>query len=228
MEPLEKDRALLDAFRRGEPRALTSVFEQYAPRVAKLLRHGFAFESGGRSCRYRGAHSQFDLEDRLHDVFVRAFSERARAGYDGLKPYDRYVAGIARNLIIDDFRKKQHALVDYQFLDEVPATVDDSAGIAPTMPQDAEAAVADEQLRNLVSQFKDALDERERTVYDLRFDQGLQHKDIATKTGLSESKIKTSEQRIRKRFFVFMKKHGYFTGYKKSVSGGWLQTLGIL
>jgi RNA polymerase sigma-70 factor (ECF subfamily) len=227
LKPLEEDRALLEAFRRGEPDALSAVFTQYGPGVAKILRHGFTFQSGGRNCRYRGARADFDLEDRLHDTFVRAFSERSRQSYDGLTPYDRYVAAIARNLVIDDFRKKENALVDYAYLDDVAVAVDDTSAIAPDKPKDAEAIVADKELGELVERFKASLKAREREVYDLRFDQGLLHKEIAERTGLSESKIKTSEQRIRKRFFGFMKKHGYFTGYAKS-GRGWLRSLGVL
>ncbi len=226
MTPLEENRTLLEAFRRGEPEALGAVFEGYGPRIATILRHGFVFRSGGRSCRYRGARSTFDLEDRLHDVFARAFSDRARLGYDGLTPYERYLGAIARNLIIDDFRKKEHALVDYAYLDETSATVDDTSGLAPNVPVDAGTAAADRQLAELVGRFRATLGPRERSVYECRFDGGLEHAAIAERTGLTESKIKTSERRIRERFFRFMKQHGYFSGYEKT-SGGWLRWLGV-
>lgn len=223
--PLEEDRALLKRFRDGAPEALAEVFTQYGPSVAALLRHGFTFRSGNRTCRYRGARSTFDLEDRLHDVFARAFQERARLGYDGLTPYDKYVAGIARNLVIDDFRKKEHALVDYAYLDA--AQVDEEVAIAPAQPEDAETAAANKELEALVVRFKGTLRPRERQIYELRFDEDLMHKEIVERTGLSESKIKTSERRIRERFFGFMKKHGYFANYRRT-PGGWLRSLGVL
>ncbi len=224
---LEEDRALLEGFRRGDPEALAAVFRRYAPRVAEVLRHGFTFNSGGRSCRFRGAHSTFDLEDRLHDTFARAFADRARDGYDGLTPYDRYLSTIAKNLVIDDFRRKERALVDYDFLDEAPHAVDFSQPIAPARPADAEALASDKELEALVSRFVDDLGTREREVYELRFLRGLQHKDIATRTGLSESKIKTSERRIRTKFFRMLKKNGYLTGYEKT-GGGWLRSVGVI
>ncbi|MEQ8276348.1 MAG: RNA polymerase sigma factor [Deltaproteobacteria bacterium] len=225
--PLEEDRKLLDGFRRGDRDALSAVFTCYAPRVAQVLRHGFTFQSGGRTCRFRGASSTFDLEDRLHDVFARAFSDRARSGYDGLTPYERYIATIAKNLVIDDFRRKERALVDYDLLDDAPHDVDFSQPIAPARPADAEDAAADRELEALVGRFVDGLDAREREVYELRFLAGLQHKEIAERTGLSESKIKTSERRIRTNFFRMLKKNGYLTGYRNT-GAGWLRSVGVL
>lgn len=224
LQPLEENRPLLRAFRRGEPEAFAAVFTQYAPRIAAMLRHGFAFNSGGRTYRYRGARMTADLEDRLHDVFERAFREQARMAYDGLSPYERYLSAIARNLIIDDLRKKEHALIDYTYLDEVPAK-----NVVPESvpPEDAEEIASNNELISLVARFKTTLNPRELQVYALRFEEGLMHKDIAEKTGLSESKIKTSERRIRERFFTFMKKHGYFAGYGKT-TGGWLRSLVLL
>jgi RNA polymerase sigma factor (sigma-70 family) len=220
---LEEDRDLLERFRRGERGALSIVFHRYAPGVAALLRHGFVFQSRGRWCRFRGARSPADLEDRLHDVFARAFSEPARLGYDGISPYDRYVASIARNLAIDDFRRKEHTLLAYALEDEIPAA-EAPAGVLNAPTDDAEANVASDELSSLVIGFKAGLTGRERQVFELRFEEGLEHKDIMARTRLSASKIKTSELRIRRAFFRLMKKHGYFDAYTQD-RGGWLRSI---
>ena len=120
--------------RAGRPAALQEVYHRYGPDLARYLRHGFSFSSGGRACRYNGARSTFDLEDKLHDAFARAFSERTRLGYDGISPYGQYLRTIARNLIIDDFRKKEHALVDYSFQD-VPEPAGTDAGAYDFVPR---------------------------------------------------------------------------------------------
>src|SRR5574341_691980 len=90
------DRSFLDAFRRGDRAALAAVYEHYVAGVSAILRHGFAFSSGGARTRFHGYRSQFELEDILQEVFSRAFSERARLAWDGLTPYESYLAGIAR------------------------------------------------------------------------------------------------------------------------------------
>ncbi|NJK90066.1 MAG: hypothetical protein HC923_12225 [Myxococcales bacterium] len=83
------------------------MYREHAPRVAAMLRHGFHFQSAGRDCRFHGTRSEFDLEDRLQEVFARVFSERARLAYDGIHPFSAYITTIARNLVIDDFRKRR-------------------------------------------------------------------------------------------------------------------------
>ena len=223
-----EDRSLLEGFRRGEPAALVRVYRQYATRVAGLMRGGFGFESGGRRCQFHGTRSAFDLEDRVQEVFARAFSERARMAYDGLSSYETYLLAIARNLIIDDFRKKERALVEYSM--EVPepapmhrlgAASDPLLGhLSPS--GDPHDDLGRAELMGLVRRFAQQLPDREQQIYQLRFVDELDHRDIAARTGLSASKIKTSEQRIRARFFEFMQGHGYFANYVQQ-ERGWLR-----
>jgi len=163
------------------------------------------------------------------------FSDRARSNYDGLTPFATYLRTIMKNLVIDDFRRKERALVEYSVDDdgvELPeaheapepsAGRDPFAGRAePTGQPDADQGHA--ELLELVHRFKTGLGARERRVYELRFEQELEHEQISDRTGLSPSKIKTSEQRIRTGFFRFMHRHGYFQGYRQE-RRGWLQLL---
>ena len=48
MTRLTEDRALLEAFRRGERAALDEVYREYARPLFGLLREGFSFKSGGK------------------------------------------------------------------------------------------------------------------------------------------------------------------------------------
>lgn len=225
---LVENRALQVAFRRGDNAALLSVYRHYAPIIAKPLARGFSFQSQGRTCRFHGTRSTFDLEDRVQEVFARALSERARLAYDGLSSYEAYLRTIAKNLIIDDFRKKERALVEYSIdaQDQVPDSRE-SAASEPLLGQlsatgNPSEDVGRAELVQLVAQFEADLGGREQEIYRLRFVQELEHKDIALHTGLSASKIKTSEQRIRTRFFRFMQDRGYFTGYVQQEKG-WLR-----
>jgi RNA polymerase sigma-70 factor, ECF subfamily len=232
---LIENRALLDAFRRGERPALEKVYTAYADAVAGFLRSGFSFDSSGRACRFLGARSAFDLEDRVHDVFARAFSERARIAYDGLSPYRSYLLTIARNVVIDDFRRKENVLVEYS-LDARPDREIQSelrpdlvhggeplhGEVAPSgLPQaDAEA----KEVLDLVKAFRTTIAPREQLIFKLRFEEEKDHTEIQKETGLSPSKIKTSEQRIRERFFEFMHDRGYFQGYRPA-RRGWLSAM---
>lgn len=227
---LVEDRDLLLAFRRGERTALERVYMEYGAAVASFLKRGFSFQSGSKTCRYGGARSAFDLEDRVHDAFARAFNESARLGYDGLTPYRTYLFTVARNLVIDDFRRKERALVEYT-IDEgrdAPQEVDGEATdvlhgeLAPS--GNPHKDVENAQLLSLVAAFKGELPARERQVFELRFEAEKEHKDIAGETGLSPSKIKTSEQRIREKFFEHLRSHGYLTSFKETKKG-WLAAI---
>lgn len=221
------DRPLLDAFRRGEPAALEAVYRSYAPELAGLLRHGFSFRSGGRNCRFRGCASTFDLEDRMSETFLRAFSPGAREGYDGLSSYKNYLYTIAKNLVIDDFRKKERAFTEFSVEEPVddPFSKNDmnDALAGEVVPSGApERDLESAELVGLVGTFLEGLEGREKLVYELRFQSSMEHKDIMEKTGLSASKVKTSEKRIRERFFSFLQEHGYLGGYEPA-PGGWLR-----
>ncbi|MGF1512003.1 MAG: RNA polymerase sigma factor [Myxococcota bacterium] len=222
----EADAELLRRFRTGDRAALSRVYRHHAPGVIRLLRHGFSFRSDGRACRFGGCRSRFDLEDRLHQTFERAFRPEARARYDGIHPYEHFLLTIAKNLVIDEFRRKEHALLEFtsepleppdSFGSEVD-TLGGSADLSGRPELDAEA----QELIRLVQVFKTQLPERERRVFLLRYEDGLDHPQIQARTGLSPSRIKTSERRIRQRFFAYMKAKGYFEG--RAVDGaGWVR-----
>jgi RNA polymerase sigma factor (sigma-70 family) len=216
---------LLESFRRGERDALVQVYEAYAPSVAKFLRSGFSFSSGGRRCRFAGAKSRHDLEDRLHDVFLRAFSDAVRLRYDGMTPYCRYLFAIARNLVIDELRRTRVVATGHDEArhrgEEPPCGVSDPFTGELDMSGDPAVDRESAEILRLIRDFRDALAEQERIVFRLRFEEENGHNQIAAKTGLTVSKIKTSEQRIRARLFAFMRGHGYFERYQ-STQAGWL------
>lgn len=96
------DRALLDAFRAGERHALEAVCNAYMDDVSMLVRLGFSLDGGGH---IRGITDPDEQRDVIQEVFVRALSEKARVGYDGLRPYRPYLLRIAKNLMIDRARR---------------------------------------------------------------------------------------------------------------------------
>ena len=204
---LESDRKLLDAFRKGERWALERVYILYANQIARFLGTGFSFQSGGESLRYVGTASQFQLEDWTHDVFIRAFSESARLQYDGLRPYGPYLERIARNLVLDELRRKEHKIRQHVDALPEPAEVSDFAA-SPAV--DLERQLEDKELRRSVADFLATLPARERRVYELRFIEELDQKEVAEKAGLSTSKVKTSERRIREGFLDYLTHKGWF------------------
>src|SRR3954451_9913054 len=93
------DRLLLDAFRRGDRAALTTVYFHYVDDIAAIVRNGFSIPTSG--VRVRGASDEPTERDLIQEVFARAFAPRARDAYDGIRPYGAYLRRIAKNLRID-------------------------------------------------------------------------------------------------------------------------------
>lgn len=230
--PLEEDRPLLDGFRRGDRDALDRVYRAYAEEIASILVNGFAFSSAGRSCRFRGLSSRFDLEDVLQEVFARAFTERARLAYDGLRPYGAYLAAIARTAVIDRFRSQARWQARFQWqdpaLDEVPVPAD--AGDASDPLEGAVAAGGNPQrdlenaeLARLLREFQEGLDEDEADVFRLRFREGKSLKQVEDETGRSPSKVKTLEGKLRQRLLERVWGAGYLEN--RMSPGGWIASL---
>lgn len=222
LEDLETDREWLDQFKNGVPEALSRVYRRYSPDIIRLLRHGFSFRSQGRSCRFYGTKSAFELEDYLQETFTRAFSSKARWGYDGVTPYSVYIMSIGKNLIVDDYRRKERAMVSFGWppvewsqvaplLNDLEMRVDGPDEIAETR-----------EFMALVESTVAALAPRERWVYRLRFIEEMEHREIAQITGYSVAKVKTSEERIRKLFFRNMREQGHLEGYEEG-KRGWLR-----
>ena len=217
MSLLVDDRQLLKRFRDGDGQALEQVFNHYAAYVAGLLRKGFSFSAGGNTARFAGYVGIFDLEDALQEVFRRAFSEAARSNYDGLRPYRAYLTAITKNTVINDYLARRRALERFS-VDDSETYPDDagwSAADDPLAPGDGPASGHPErdaqtrELRGLIAQFKESLEPRECTVFELRFEEGLSHTEITARIGLSPSKIKTTEGRIRTGLMRFMRRRGY-------------------
>jgi len=215
---LEQNRPLLEGFRRGDPDALDRVYREYAEEVATVLIHGFAFRSGGRSARFHGLSSRFDLEDVLQEVFLRAFGARARLAYDGLRPYGAYLAAIARSAVID--RLRSYARWEARVLwDEVAAhrePLPEDAGNATDLLEGTVALggnpvrdVENAELARLLIDFQDGLSPAESEVFRLRFREGKSLPDVERATGRSPSRVKTLERKLRERLLARIWEAGY-------------------
>ena len=76
------NRALREAFRRGERAALTTVYFHFVDEIAAVIRNGFAIPSS--TARVRGVVHEQTQRDLVQEVFARAFATRARDAYDGV------------------------------------------------------------------------------------------------------------------------------------------------
>ena len=198
-------RATLHGFRSGRADALTWVYREHAPELARRLRGGFTFEAGGRVHRFVGYSGAFELQDTLQETFRLAFEAGARERYDGLRPYAPYLFTIARNVVLRGFRARE---VLFPTTGEMTLAVETASQEAATGPASPEQAMHREQVRRLVNLFLDSLSTEDRRLLTLRFSDGLPQREAAEALGMGRQRLRSREDRLRARLVVHLHAHG--------------------
>jgi RNA polymerase sigma-70 factor (ECF subfamily) len=188
MPLLRTDGALLDRFRAGVPEALAAVYWRFVRKVERLLSAGF--EVRGRGTWVGGACRQpDDLADLVQEVFVRAFSEKGRRAYDGLRDYGPYLYAIARNVLVDWARVRGR---------EIPsswAELEAAIEMAP-VPEDRAPWEAPVTMR-VVEEYLAALPQDLREVHRLRHEEGLSQEQAAEKLGVGRQTLRRLDRHLR-------------------------------
>jgi RNA polymerase sigma-70 factor, ECF subfamily len=167
---------LLAAFRTGERDALEQVYWAYVERVEAFLRRGVA-----------GMRPQpSEIADLLQDVFIRAFGERGRKSYDGLRDYAPYVVTIARNALVDRARQSGREVPVDETIDELAAPTSD-----PEQPWAAPATL------QLVDAYLARLPPALLQVHQQRFVRGLSQREASATLGISRQQLRTRETQLR-------------------------------
>jgi RNA polymerase sigma factor (sigma-70 family) len=212
MELLPGNRAILDGFRRADSEALEKIYRFYLKAVIGLLRSGFAFESQGKSLRFQGYVSPEDIEDAVQETFILAFSESARSGYDGLRPFSSYLLGIARNVVLNRFRRDVSRLDRFTRLDAEPGRAALESGDFPSAEPLANAAQAysyeAERIQKAVEEFVSTLDEAQRRILRAHFLEERSQEDTAREAGVDRNRVRKEIRAIRLRLYRFLKSRG--------------------
>lgn len=202
---LRDDRDLLRRFRAGTHEALAAVYRAYAGGVARLLRSGFSFASRGRTLRFCGYPQAFELENALQEIFIRAFDARTRLAYDGLRPYGAFLIGIARNVVIDEYRRNTMLFVEY---DEQSAS-QAVPGLVRDEVQDAGEQHEQHELDALLAAFQRQLSAQQQAVYQARFHEQLSQDATAKKLSLTRIQLRRIEAKIKEELLAYCRQHGY-------------------
>lgn len=201
MRLLHEDRELLGAFRRGEAGALSYVYRAHVQRLAEYLRRGFAVEADGR--HFAGLSTASEIEDAVQDIFVRVFREDARQRYDGIRPFEGWLLGIARNYVISDLRRRRPAS------EPLPAD-----GVSAQSPDAGlESIVEAREVEAIIHAFLATLDAREVGIYEARFSRQLSQEEAAAALGLTRIQVRRSEARIKARLLEYLQQRGYLAAY---------------
>jgi RNA polymerase sigma factor (sigma-70 family) len=196
------DREHLVAFREGNREALERVYHDHVAAVIRFLRNGFMYTTNDKPSRFPGMRDSFELESLVQETFARAFDPRTRLAYDGLRPYGAFLNGIAKNLVLDRLRKQaRHGEVLAE-----PDVLDAMAIEEPAIETNED----DKRARELVTGFLDKeCDDRDRTLYTLRYERELSQVDAAAAAGLTRIQVRRWESKFRARLLRFLKRADY-------------------
>lgn len=194
---LERDRDLLAGFREGKRDVLARVYRALVDDVFKLVALGFT----SKSATIRGERDPDEQRVAVQEVFVKAFAERARLGYDGVRPYRPYLLTIARNVMIDRARARSGELGRASDVD-VDAIIATDAPI----PGDVEDSADQQRLRARTTTWLETLEPELRRFVTLRFEREMSHLDVAAELGITRRRVRTLEARVIKGLRRFLKK----------------------
>ena len=199
---LPGDSALLAGYRRGDRDVLANVYRTYSSRVLRYLSSGFHVRNDTSTRITRVG--PLDLEAAHQDTFLRAFSERARLAYDGLRPFEGFLLAIARSAAVDTLRaagKLSRSSVPLEDVSELEAIASDQSS-----PEDA---TLESELRTLVGRFLARLSPEARRLADLRFVERRSQERAGAELGLSRQEARTHELRLKRALVEFLQAEGW-------------------
>ena len=173
--PARSPSELLVGLREGAPWAKAEMFETYAPEVLRVLR------------RVLGRELHADVKDVVHDVFVQAFATAHRVrDAEALRPWLRSVAThtACRTIRV---RKRQLWLRFF-----APESLPEQ----PTLGSKPELVQACRRIDAALGQLTPA----ERSVFELRYIDGLELPAVARALGCSLSTVKRRVSRAEETF----------------------------
>ena len=173
--PLRRDTPDAELVRRaqkGDSDAFAMLFERHGPAIKRFVRDLLRDAAAA--------------DDALQETFTRAHVQLIKLPEpDRFKPW---VFGIARNVVFESKRVRQHSDIDSSDSD-LPAAVLPS----PT----PETALLDEELRKTFNGALEMLSADRRSALLMRVDHGLSYDDIAAATGWSLQTVKNEIHRVR-------------------------------
>ncbi|WP_233261310.1 RNA polymerase sigma factor [Vitiosangium sp. GDMCC 1.1324] len=189
----------MQRFRDGDPETMGRVYRAHAETLARMLR-AMAWRGRGFT-QVRGS---LELENTVLETFARAFEPRARAAYDGVRPYGHFLVGIARNVMLEQTRQREVSVGLEPF---------EEAGQAPEEGNGLAQALEDREVEGLLASFKEGLTAEERRLFELRFgEEGMAQEGAAERLGLTRIQVRRRELGLKTRLLEYLQARGYLEG----------------
>ncbi len=134
---------------------------------------------------YRYTKTQQDAEDIMQETFIKAFKKIKDFSYQNCASFSTWLGRICINCSIDYLRKCKRRKMDQMIsLTEMPMEPESNSS-------SPDEAVHAEQIHHLIQKSIQALSPKQRIIFDLRYSQHRNIKEIAEYMNSSESSIKT-------------------------------------
>lgn len=219
MDPFKKNPMFLTEFRQGSATALEQVYRFFQRPLRNFVLRGFAFKSDGRQLYFQGLWDESDLEDIVQETFRRAFGVKARAAYDGIRPYKNYLFTIARNAVITDLAVRRRQIpVGEALMRDAPSddlspleswVLSQRAVLGEDTVASSEERVENLEVYALIAGFVEALGADEAQFFELRFLSQCSQENTAQRLGWNRARVRKLEARLRRAFLCHVKGTGY-------------------
>ncbi|MHC4118954.1 MAG: RNA polymerase sigma factor [Planctomycetota bacterium] len=134
-------------------------------------------------------------QDQCGETFARFVTSIENFKSNDSHSLKAFIFGIARNILLETFRKKRLAREDVSLLEEVPSG-------RPSVFRQVSSPDELEYVMNIIAQFKDA----ERQILLLRFVEGLKLDEIAGIMKMPLNSVKSHVHRSRKKLCEILSK----------------------
>ena len=179
--------ALLRPFRAGDRTACERVYWFYVGSVETIAWAAVTRDAGSP---HRSQARRAEVADLVQEVFFKAFGERARLGYDGLRPYAPYLYAIARNVLVDWARARGR---------EIPTEDGDLEAALHDVHEPGAHPYATPDRVKVVERFIRSLPDDLRAIHEKRYVAGLSQRDAADALGLSRQTVRTLEAHLHRK-----------------------------
>jgi RNA polymerase sigma factor (sigma-70 family) len=182
-QPPDSDRELVLALQR-DPRDRQAWRNLYLNLAPKLL----------RSLRARNRVTEDLAEDVIQETFLRLIARADRLSYCSPELFRALLWKTASTVLIDMIRKNQRSsqgLLDPQV----------AAQLATELKEEAR-----QELAGRIVQFLETIEEPDRSLFRLRFEEHKSLEAVTKETGLSYSAIASRLSRLRTRLWEFLNK----------------------
>jgi RNA polymerase sigma factor (sigma-70 family) len=176
------------------------VYHAYRDDVVRLLRSGFSVKGstgkGSAPMRVPGL-TDWALQDAVQEVFVKAFGDKARRSYDGVRPYRPFLLQIAKNVRIDQMRRswREVGLAEAGLPERAPDTPDDWYTGHPYF-RAPEETLHWQRMCRAAAHFLRGLDHESQRFALLRFVDELSQTEIARAMSVTRRRARTLEGRL--------------------------------